>query len=202
MKPLALLATFALLLPAGVARAQSAPAPEDPAHAELRTLRDAMVASFNRTDLDGFLRQLAPEFVSTWQNAAVSRTPAGVRRFFDEMTAGPVQSARVDRLEVDRLASLYGNGQVATALGSMDETFVLKGGKKLTLPCRWTATLTRLDGRWQLAAFHVSTNVFDNPVLVQARAWTAGIAGGIAGVGGLLVGFLVGRAGRGQSFRR
>ena len=189
-------AVFALLVLPTFASAQGDAVPvaeEDPAHAELREARDVLVANFNRPDLDAFLHDLAPGFVATWPTAAVSRTPAGVRRFFDETTTGPIRSARVDRLEVDSLANLYAGGQVATAFGSMDETFILKGGRKIFMPCRWTATLAKLDGRWQLAAFHVSTNVFDNPVLMQARAWTAGIIGGLAGIGGLMLGFLAGR---------
>lgn len=198
MKASTLLAVLALLLPAApTVHAQTAPVPEDPAHAEIRALRDALLDGFNRADPDALLPHLAPEFTATWPTAAVSRAPAGVRRFFDEMTQNnPIRSVHVDRLEVDGPARLHADGQAATALGSLDETFVFKNGRRMSMPCRWTATLTRPGGRWQLLTFHASTNVFDNPVLMQARAWTAGIVGAFAAIGGLLAGFGIGRAGR------
>lgn len=198
MKPPPPLAALALLLPSAAVHAQTAPAPEDPAHAEIRAVRDALLDGFNRADPDAVLPRLTPEFTATWPTAAVSRTPAGARRFFDEMAQNnPIRSVHVDRLEVDGPASLHAGGQVAAALGSLDETFVFKNGRRMAMPCRWTATLTKRDGRWQLLTFHASTNVFDNPVLMQARAWTAGIVGALAGIGGLLAGFWLGRAGRG-----
>ena len=60
---------MALSIGAGAA-AQPA---EDPAHAELRALRDALVDAVNKKDVDALLRHLHPDVVVTWLNAEVSR---------------------------------------------------------------------------------------------------------------------------------
>ena len=65
-----------------------AAAPEDPEHAELRAIKDALVNAFNQRDYDGFLRHVHPNIVATWQNAEVARRPDGIRAFMKKMTEG------------------------------------------------------------------------------------------------------------------
>ena len=82
---LATLGIAALLAGAGLP-AQTA---EDPAHAELRALRDELVDAVNQRDLPRLLRHLHPDVVVTWQNAEVSRHPDGVRAYLTRMLEGP-----------------------------------------------------------------------------------------------------------------
>jgi len=42
--------------------------PEDPAHNELRALRDDVLDAFNKKDLDRLLGHVHPNVVVTWQN--------------------------------------------------------------------------------------------------------------------------------------
>ncbi|HEY2953169.1 MAG TPA: nuclear transport factor 2 family protein [Verrucomicrobiae bacterium] len=170
--------------------------PEDPAHQELRAVRDAMVAAFNQRDYDGFLRHLHPNIVATWQDGEVVRHPEGVKAFMKKMSEGEtkvVESVQAD-LKVDELTSLYNNKQTGVAFGSVEQNFKLANGKQLLLNSRWTASFIKEDNRWLLAAFHVSADVFDNPVLGMAVKKTAmGVGLGAAAIG-LILGWVLGRS--------
>ena len=69
---------------------------------------------------------------------------------------------------------------------------------KFDVTARWTGTLVRKDGRWLVAAFHYSTNMFDNPVLDSQRKYLLlGGAGAALLLG--LVGWFVGRRSGGRA---
>ena len=191
-------AFFLALIPARAA------APEDPEHAELRAIKDALVTAFNQRDADGFLRHMHPNIVATWQNAEVSRRPDGIRAFMKKVTEGEtkqVQSVQA-KVEVDELTILYGEKKTGVAFGSVEQDFKFFDGKEIALKSRWTATFIKEDGRWLLAAIHVSANVFDNPVLSLAVRKTAmWSALGALAVGGI-VGWIIGRRRRAAALAR
>jgi ketosteroid isomerase-like protein len=173
---------------------QEVPAQEDPAHNELRALKRGAEEAFNKGDIDGLLsRYVRTDVIVTWQNAEVNRGHGGVKAFYSRMMAGPdkVVASVTTSIGVDELSHLYG-ANTATALGDMQQHFKLTDGLEFDLPSRWTATLIKEDNRWRIAAFHVSTNVFDNGVLHTALRrtayWVGGIAGGIALVLGIVIG--------------
>ncbi|RIK75118.1 MAG: DUF4440 domain-containing protein [Planctomycetota bacterium] len=159
--------------------APNAAGAEDPAHAELRKLRDALAAAIRENDLDAIVALLDDDVVVTWQDGTASRKPQGVREYYERMTTGP--DRKVERVEidptVDELTHLYGDTGVAT--GSSRDLFVLTDGRELNFDTRWTATVVKKEGQWRLAAFHVSASVFDNPVLKLAvhktLIWSLGV---------------------------
>lgn len=170
--------------------AQGAPTPEgaERMHEELRTLRDALVRATNESNLDALLAHLHPNVVVTWQNAEVSRGHAGVREYLQRMLSGPepvVRSFRTDPT-VDELTILYGGETVGVAFGSSVDRFELTNGTTFELNGRWSATLVREGGRWLVASFHASTNLFDNPMLAMTRRTAVW-----AGMGGLLIGLVL-----------
>lgn len=190
MTKYAALAVIGVLLAAVSAAAQnSAPAAEDPAHNELRALRGGLVDAFEKKDIDRMLTFLAPNVVITVQNAEVIRGHKEVREFHRRMSEGndPTVKSMTTKLEVDELSTLYGDN-TATSFGSMSDHFQLRNGLEFDLLSRWTATLVKLDGKWQVAVFHVSTNMFDNGVGNQMIRWAAIKSGGI----GLGVGIIAG----------
>jgi hypothetical protein len=70
----------------------------------------------------------------------------------------------------------------------MDDHFELSNGLKFNLHSRWTATLVRQNDGWKIAAFHVSTNMFDNGVSDMQIKWASIKTGGIAAMAGILCG--------------
>jgi uncharacterized protein (TIGR02246 family) len=164
------------------------PLPEDPAHEELRTLRREMVEAINKGDIDALLTHLDKDVVVTWMDAEVSHGAEGVRGYIEKMTKGPnrkVNSYKTEA-EVDELTHLYGDTGVA--FGHSRDQFVLTDGRDFAVNTRWTSTLAKKDGKWKLASFHASTDMFDNPVLHIAVRRMAIWSAGIAGVVGLAVG--------------
>ena len=190
-----ILSTIALIVAftfGGIAFAQTQPA-EDPAHAELRQLRDGLLSAMNSGDLEGTLKFLHTNCVITWHNAEVSRGHQGVRDYYSRVMTGPnriVDSFHCD-VKVDELTSLYGTN-TGVCFGSSDEQFKLANGKNLNVKGRWTATLIKEDGRWLVASLHVSTNLFDNVMLDLAKKAT-GVACAVCFVVGVLIGWFVGR---------
>jgi ketosteroid isomerase-like protein len=175
-------------------RAQTPASPgENPAHQELRRLRDGLLDAMNRGDIEGTLKFLHTNCVITWHNAEVSRGHEGVRSYFNRVMNGPnriVDSFNCS-LKVDELTSLYGEN-MGICFGSSDEHFKLANGKNLDVKGRWTATLVKENGRWLVASLHVSTNLFDNVMLDLAKK-TVVTAAVICLAAGLVVGWLVGR---------
>ncbi|HXW74370.1 MAG TPA: nuclear transport factor 2 family protein [Steroidobacteraceae bacterium] len=174
-------------------------------HDELRRLREELLAAWQRRDIDGVLAHVDPNIVVTWQNGEVSRGPDAIRRFYKEMLEGEgsVLSNLVSTLSVDDLSILHGP-DTAIAFGSIHDEFTFKralastaaigAGNTLALTSRWTATLVRKAGEWKLASYHVSANVFSNPVQDLAVK-AAGRVGALVGlVIGALIALLVGWA--------
>lgn len=164
-------------------------------HEELRALRDGILDAWKRRDIDALLTHVDPDVVVTWQNGEVNRGPEAVRKFYKDMLEGEgsVLSNIESTLTVDELSVLHG-ADTAVAFGSVHDDLSFKRsvasaafvgpGKKLALDSRWTATLVRKDGVWKLASYHVSANLFSNPVMeLGAKA-----ASRVAGIGGFAIG--------------
>jgi ketosteroid isomerase-like protein len=190
-KTLLVLAGLALLLAPGQAQEnQGGKPPEDPAHEELRKLKRDLVDVINKGDIPGVLAYLDKDVVVTWMNGEVSKGPDEVKKYLERMTKGDkpiVKSYKTDPT-VDDLTHLYGDKTVGVAYGHSNDTFVLNDGKEFTIGTRWSATLVKKDGKWLIANFHGSADVFDNPVLDIAIRKTATYVGIGAGIAGLLVG--------------
>lgn len=171
---------------------ENRPTTEDPVHDELRAVRDDMLAAFQERDIDRMLKHVHKDAVVTFQNAELCRGPDGVRAFYQRMMEGDdreVKSVKSD-FKVDELSILYGD-DTAVAFGTLNDDFALKGGMDFSLASRWTATLVKEDGRWQIAAYHVSTNMFDNGVSNLLVKWAAIKAGAVALLAGLFLGAVV-----------
>lgn len=187
MKTKFFLTVFALLL------TLAAFAQEDPAHTELRAVRDGLLAAMNQGDIEAQLVFLHPNAVVTWHNAAVSRGRGGVRKYLDEMLHGPKKVVEKfgAEVKVDELSILHG-GDTAIAFGSAQEHFTLAGGRQFDFTGRWSATLIKEGGKWFVANLHTSDNIFDNPLLNTAKKLLIWVSAG-ALIAGLLAGWLLGR---------
>jgi uncharacterized protein (TIGR02246 family) len=181
----------AAAMAAGVSSEQ--PAADAPMHNDLRALQKAMEDALNARDLDGLLANVDDKLVFTAMNAESGYGKDHVRNYFNKMLNGDkkiVENIKVDFVP-DQLATFYGP-DVAVSAGNADSHYELTNGMKFDVMARWTATLVRKDGRWLVASFHYSTNMFKNPVLDAQRKWLL-----MAGGGGALIlailGFLIGR---------
>jgi ketosteroid isomerase-like protein len=164
----------------------------DPMQA-INRLRQELIDSFNKGEVDRLLSHLDPDVVVTWQNAEVCRGPEAVRAYYDRMMTGPdriVAKVTANPAVDDR--HIY-EGDWAVSWGNMHDHFELTDGKSLQFDRRFTATIARRGEAWKVTSFHVSINAFDNPILKIVGRKVGTWAGVIGGVVGIVIGIIVGR---------
>lgn len=170
---------------------------EDPAHNELRLLRQHMEEAMNARDIESILEGVGEEVVFTTMNGDVVRGKEKIREYFEQMMNGPearVKSVKT-KFSVDDLTILYGQPggtRFGVAYGHSEDEYTLADGQTFQVQPRWSATMIRDADSWRIVNFHYSVNMFDNPVVDQALSKIAMLSGG-ALVLGLLLGFLLGR---------
>ena len=165
-------------------------ATDDPTQA-ITLLRQELIDSFNKADLDRLLSHLDPDVVITWQNAEVCRGPEAVRAYYEKMMKGP--DRRVEKVSADpKVDDRHVYGDWAVSWGSMNDHFVLTDGSELSMNSRFTATIAKRGDVWKVSSFHVSVNAFDNPILSYAAKKAGTWALMLGGLVGLLLGVLIG----------
>jgi uncharacterized protein (TIGR02246 family) len=168
-------------------------AAQDP-HAADRKLLLALVAeaerSLNAGDIDGFVKLFDEDAVVTWLNAEVSKGRDGIREYYKKMVGtgpGAILDKYVTFPKVATGARFY-TDDIATAYGTTADEFYPKARHAFKFDSRWTATLVKRDGVWQVATLHLSTNVFTNELtaeyegLIKKTGWMAGGGGLVAGL--------------------
>jgi ketosteroid isomerase-like protein len=179
---------FILLLALQTSLAQNAPVPAtlDPTEA-IKQLREGLINSFNKADIDALLTHLDTNVVVTWQNGEVSRGKDGVKAYYEKMMNGdrPVVRKVTANPEVED-RHVYDDW--AVSWGNLHDRFLLTDGSDLSFNSRFTATIRRRGDQWVLSGFHASVNAFDNPVLHTAMK-KVGI---FAAIGGIVAGILAG----------
>lgn len=140
-------------------------------HDELTELRTQLMNAYERRDFEAILTYVHPEVIVTWQNGARARGKEEVRKFYDEMMNGNNRIVRdvKTQLTVDGLSVLHGDNN-AVACGNMTDDFDLMSGSKFQLKSLWTASITKQGDKWLVTSFHVSSNIFDNPILQTATS--------------------------------
>jgi uncharacterized protein (TIGR02246 family) len=194
---LALLVAAGLCAPLAPAGEQKKVPSEDPAHQELRALKQQLLDAFNKKDVEALLKHVHPNVVVTWQNGEVSRGHDGIRAYYKKMLEGPDRKVKdvTAKAEVDELTILNDAKDNGLAFGTLDQDFTLTDGSAFHLKSRWTAQVAKHEGQWKVSGLHVSADIFDNGVLhlaVQRTAlWTAIMAGLIGLILGILLSWVV-----------
>ena len=193
------------LLPALPAAAQSPAPPADQAqlaavHNELRALKDRLVQAVNTKNSAALMADVTPDIAFTAINNDSVVGIDKLKAYYDKMLSGSSRFLNdfSIKAEADDLSRLYANNTMAVATGSADAMLDLRAGSgmKYTVPLRWTATLSRQDGPWKLAAIHFSADLSDNPYLTALSSFWRWVAAG-TGLAGLAIGYFVARRRRG-----
>jgi ketosteroid isomerase-like protein len=155
-------------------------------------VRDALTKAVEDGDIEAQLAHASDDVVTTWQNNEVARGPDGLRDFLKQMDSGGerVFQGYKTKPTADDRATIYG-GDTAIATGTSVPHYKYLG-MEFDLENRWTATLVKEDDEWKIAAYHVSANVVNNPLLSAAKRalyWT----GGVSLVVGMVLGGLLAR---------
>ncbi|HEB58994.1 MAG TPA: DUF4440 domain-containing protein [Gammaproteobacteria bacterium] len=178
-----------LMLVSSLAGAETDPRAAD--RAEMRAILADVAKALNEGDYALMKKHLHPQVVITYYNAEVTRTPAEMEAYFRRMTDGDdaVVVGFHTTANVSAPAIFHGDN-TAIAWGTTRENYKLASGLEFDLNGLWTVTLRRDNGQWKIVALHFSSNLFDNPILDNARSFTW-ITGAVAFISGLIIAFVV-----------
>jgi len=133
---------------------------------EITTIVDDLLTNINDNDVDSTLALLNENFVLINIPGDVSVGKEEIRQYFDKMIVAKdayLKSARFD-MSLDA-KPLISNDQHAFVRGRAVNYYQFSVGGSLDLPTFWTATRIKTNGEWKLSTFHISANVFQNPLL-------------------------------------
>lgn len=163
-----------------------APDPRAADHEELRALLRNGTQALNARQIDALAPLFARQFIITTVDGRTFRDLAGFKSYIDEL-----YGTRVEKIEFHPEAAeltQFVGADTGLSWGKSDDTYTFKGGDVRTMTSHWTATVTREDGRWKVAALHMSANILDNPVIAEAKKYVW-IAAAVAFLLGLILGF-------------
>ena len=184
--------TLLLLLTISAIAADADPYAEDRA-ALIKVFRE-IEAAINAGDANRMVAQMHPSATVTWLNAEVSRGHDEIKAYYHRMVQGPdrILNKYTTKAELSKSARFFGDGTVALADGTTEDDFYPVARDHFHLSSRWSATSAKIDGKWQVVGLHLSSNVFTNDLIAEAKR--AAIYTGVGGaLGGLVIGWLIGR---------
>jgi ketosteroid isomerase-like protein len=167
---------------------------------ELAEVRAGLVKAFNTRDLELLLSYCRSDVIATWPNGQVAVGHDQVREVIDELLGSDqplIESYTTDPVVETRI--VLHDGQTVVSRGKFNDEYTLSQpkGRKVRLDSNWTTTLVKIDGRWQIASFHMSANAFDNEVItlyaMVLRFWWGGMGLSAGLVLGGVLGFAFGR---------
>ena len=184
---------FALfLLPLTMARAADDPHAED--RKELLKVFREIEAAINAQSVDRMVMQMAPDATVTWLNGEVSRGHAEIKAYYERMVKGEkrILDKYTTTAKVSAPARFFGGGEVAVADGTTEDEFFPVARGPFRLSSNWTSTSAKIDGQWKVVGLHLSSNVFTNPLMDEAKSAVWYTATGCL-AGGFVLGWLTAR---------
>jgi len=184
---------FALfLLPLTMARAADDPHAED--RKELLKVFREIEAAINAQSVDRMVMQMAPDATVTWLNGEVSRGHAEIKGYYERMVKGEkrILDKYTTAAKVSAPARFFGGGEVAVADGTTEDEFFPVARGPFRLSSNWTSTSAKIDGQWKVVGLHLSSNVFTNPLMDEAKSAVWYTATGCL-AGGFVLGWLTAR---------
>ena len=184
---------FFLAAIAAIAERSAFAADADPYTEDRKQLLHLMTEvenGINDQNIDRMLAQMDDNATVTWLNAEVSRGKADIKAYYQRMVGGEHAILRkyLTKAKLGAPAKFYGDIAVADGT-TADEFFPWKRGV-FKFDSNWSGTMAKIDGQWKLVSLHLSTNVFNNPLLDEYKQ-TLWYVGAGAFVAGLVVTFVV-----------
>ena len=154
---------------AGNARAAD-PDPHEAERKQLLAVFAEVEGSINDQNIDRMLAQMDDNVTVIWLNAEVSRGKDEVKAYYRRMVGGEnaILKKYLTKAKVGAPAKFYGD--IAVADGSAADEFYPNARGVFRLDSRWSAALVRKSGEWKIVSLHLSSNVFNNPLLDEIKA--------------------------------
>jgi ketosteroid isomerase-like protein len=179
---LLIMLSLTLLLNAALAQTNSSEVDQ-----AITRLREGLIESFNKGDIERLLTFLDTNAVVVWQSGEVCQGTAAIKAYYDKMMKG--EHPVVSKVTFEpKVLGRHIEGDWAVSWGELNDHFLLSDGRDLPLNSRFTATIAKRGDAWKVSAFQASVDAFSNPIKAQAVKKMA-LA---AGIGGVITGVLVG----------
>ncbi len=184
---------FFLAAIAAIAERSAFAADADPYAEDRKQLLHLMTEvenGINDQNIDRMLAQMDDNATVTWLNAEVSRGKADIKAYYQRMVGGEgaILKKYLTKARLGAPAKFYGDIAVADGT-TADEFFPWKRGV-FKFNSNWSGIMARVDGQWKLLSLHLSTNVFNNPLLDEYKEMLWYIGVGAFGAGLVLM-FLI-----------
>ena len=177
---------------------------------ELLKVFHEIEAGINAQDVDRMVAQMDTAATVTWLNGEVSRGHAEIKAYYGRMVKGEkrILDKYTTAAKVAAPARFFGHGEVAVADGTTVDSFYPVARGPFSLDSNWTATCAKINGQWKVVSLHLSSNVFTNSLIAEAKqaVWYAGGGAALGGIlrgvalseqfkdlGGILLGWWIGR---------
>lgn len=157
---------------------------------QLRAMLAEFEAAINAQSIERMVAQMDDNVTVIWLNAEVSRGKDEVRAYYGRMVGHDkaILKKYLTKATLGAPAKFYGD--IAIADGSAADEFYPIARGFFTLDSRWSSTMVKNAGDWKIVSLHLSSNVFNNPLLdeIKGNIVKAG-AGGF--IGGLVLMYLI-----------
>ncbi|MEW6130790.1 MAG: nuclear transport factor 2 family protein [Acidobacteriota bacterium] len=160
-------------------------------HEELRALLRNARETVNAQNFDALKPLFAEKFSITTVDQKLFTNFDDFKKEFAALFTGnqaPLKSINFNP-EADALTEFVGDN-VGLSHGTSTDTYNFSDGDTRIMKSRWTATVIKENGKWKILNLHIGANILDNPVTDAAKSYVSKVGIG-AGLGGLLIGFLV-----------
>lgn len=183
------------LTPANLA--QTAKGEREQDHEALRALLRTVTDSINNDDLNALDLVLHDSFSITMVDQAHITSIDEFRAYFRDRFES--EGALLESLMIEPTADIlteFVSDTVGVNYGTSVDTYTLKGGRKVVLHSRWTATTVKTDEGWKISTVHAGVNMLDNPILraLEKVRYFWGVGGAVIGLIAGLVFVFVKRA--------
>jgi len=160
-------------------------------HEQLRALLKTAKEAVNAKNFDALKPLFHEKFSITTVDQKVFTNFDDFKAHFATLLTGtnaPLKSITFNP-EADALTEFV-DDNIGLSHGSSIDTYNFSDGDTRTMNSRWTATLIRDNGKWKILNLHIGANILENPVAEAEKSYVykAGIG---AGIGGLLLGFIL-----------
>lgn len=153
----------------------------------LKTILADIETAINKKDLTSALKHIHPEGFIIFHNGTVAKGHEGISAFNDKMFKGnaAILKGHSTKATVDAPATFYDH-DMAVAYGTVVDNFKFMDGLDMDVESKWSATIRKNEGKWQVVAMSFTANVFDNPILSNAKKSVMYFA-----LGGFLLGLII-----------
>ena len=185
-----IIALLAVVLLMGAAWAQQ-PDPRAEDRKQLRGMLAEFEAAINAQSIERMVAEMDDNVTVIWLNAEVSRGKDQVRAYYGRMVGHEkaILNKYLTKAAIGAPAKFHGD--VAIADGSTADEFYPIARGVFKLDSRWSTTVVKNPaGEWKIVLLHLSSNVFNNPLLDEVKAdIVKGVVGGF--IAGLMLMYVV-----------